>query len=70
VIAVHGITASHLAWVPVAQACPQMRINAGYDLSGAEPHLRPSASLAAVQQDSPDLYGGGAVLEALSGWRR
>ena len=40
---------------------------AGYDLSGTEPHLRPSASLAAVQQDSLDLYGGGVVLEALSG---
>jgi lipase len=40
---------------------------AGYDLTGTEPQLRPSASLEAVRQDSLDLYGGGVVLEALSG---
>jgi pimeloyl-ACP methyl ester carboxylesterase len=40
---------------------------ANYDLTGTEPHLRPSASLDAVRQDSLDLYGGGVVLEALSG---
>jgi lipase len=38
---------------------------ANYDLTGAEPALRPSASLEAVRQDSLDLYGGGAVLAAL-----
>jgi lipase len=38
---------------------------ADYDLTGTEPHLRPSASLEAVRQDSMDLYGGGVVLEAL-----
>jgi lipase len=40
---------------------------ANYDLTGTEPQLRPSASLEAVRQDSLDLYGGGVVLEALSG---
>jgi pimeloyl-ACP methyl ester carboxylesterase len=40
---------------------------AGYDLTGTEPQLRPSASLEAVRQDSLDLYGGGVSLEALSG---
>jgi len=38
---------------------------ANYDLTGAEPTLRPSASLEAVKQDSLDLWGGGVVLEAL-----
>jgi pimeloyl-ACP methyl ester carboxylesterase len=33
VIAVHGITASHLAWAPIAQACPQVRLIAP-DLRG------------------------------------
>lgn len=38
---------------------------ASYDLTGAEPHLRPSTSLEAVRQDSMDLYGGGVVQAAL-----
>jgi pimeloyl-ACP methyl ester carboxylesterase len=38
---------------------------ANYDLTGAPPTMRPSASLEAVKQDSLDLYGGGVVLAAL-----
>jgi pimeloyl-ACP methyl ester carboxylesterase len=38
---------------------------ANYDLTGAAPTMRPSASLEAVKQDSLDLYGGGVVLAAL-----
>jgi|SRR5450631_1364384 len=33
VIALHAITASHLAWAPVAQACPRLRVIAP-DLRG------------------------------------
>jgi len=33
VLAAHGITASHLAWAPIAQACPQVRLIAP-DLRG------------------------------------
>ncbi|HEX7537369.1 MAG TPA: alpha/beta hydrolase [Dermatophilaceae bacterium] len=33
VLAVHGITASHLAWAPIARACPQVRLIAP-DLRG------------------------------------
>jgi len=33
VVAVHGITASHLAWAPIAHACPQVRLIAP-DLRG------------------------------------
>jgi pimeloyl-ACP methyl ester carboxylesterase len=43
---------------------------ADYDLTGTEPHLRPSASLEAVKQDSMDLYGGGVVLEALGALKK
>lgn len=39
---------------------------AGYDLTGIEPELRPSASLEAVRQDSMDLYSGGVLLAALA----
>ena len=40
---------------------------ANYDLTGAPPTLRPSASLEAVKQDSMDLYDGEATLAALAG---
>ena len=43
---------------------------ANYDLTGTEPELRPSASLAAVQQDSMDLYDGESVLAALAELRQ
>ncbi|HYO18179.1 MAG TPA: alpha/beta fold hydrolase, partial [Dermatophilaceae bacterium] len=33
VLAVHGITASHLAWAPIARACPTARVIAP-DLRG------------------------------------
>ena len=42
---------------------------ANYDLTGAEPELRPSSSLEAVIEDSTELYVGGPVLAALAGLR-
>jgi lipase len=41
-----------------------------YDLTGTEPHLRPSASLEAVRQDSLDQYDGGVVQAALTELRQ
>ena len=43
---------------------------ASYDLTGAEPELRPSSSLEAVKEDSMELYDGEPVLAALAGLRQ
>ena len=39
---------------------------ANYDLTGAEPLLRPSCSIEAMTEDSMELYGGESVLAALA----
>ena len=43
---------------------------ANYDLTGAEPLLRPSCSIEAMTEDSMELYGGESVLAALAGPRQ